>query len=102
MTRIDETTLLTDQKPIMLYDGDLGLTTSDGTLSSIVLKSHINSPNVDLKEQLMVLIKLRKYYDAWEVCKLIDSPDSWNELGKAAVADLNITFGKYREGNVQK
>lgn len=95
--RIDETTLLSDQKPIMLYDGDLCLATSDGTLSSITLKSHINSPNEDLKNQLKVLIKLRKYFDAWEACKLIDSPDGWNELGMAAVADLNITFGK--QGN---
>lgn len=79
----------------MLYDGDLCLATSDGTLSSITLKSHINSPTVELKDQLKVLIKLHKYFDAWEVCKLIDAPDSWKELGMAAVADLNITFGEH-------
>lgn len=85
---------MSDQKPIMLYDGDLCLATSDGALSSITLKSHIHSPTVEPKDQLKVLIKLRKYFDAWEMCKLIDSPDNWNELGMAAVADLNITFGK--------
>lgn len=94
VTRVDETTLMSDQKPIMLCDGDLCLATSDGNLSSITLKSHIHSPNVEPKDQLKVLIKLRKYFDAWEMCKLIDSPDQWNELGMAAVADLNITFGK--------
>lgn len=93
--RIDETALLSDQKPIMLYDGDLCLATSDGTLSSITLKSHINSPTVELKDQLKVLIKLHKYFDAWEVCKLIDDVDSWKELGMAAVADLNVTFGEH-------
>lgn len=99
VTRIEETPLLSDQNPIMLYDGDLCLATSDGTLSSITLKCHINSPSIDLKDQLKVLIKLRKYFDAWEVCKMIDSPDSWNELGMAAVADLNLTFGKHNKIN---
>lgn len=99
VTRIDETTILSDQRPIMLYDGDLCLATSDGSLSSVTLKSHINSPSVELKDQLQVLIKLRKYFDAWEVCKLLDSPDRWNELGMAAVADLNIPFGKCQQRN---
>lgn len=94
VTRIDETPLMSDQKPIMLYDGDLSLATSDGSLSSITLKSYTNSPNVELKDQLKVLIQLRKNFDAWEVCKLIDSVDSWNDFGMAAVADLNISLGK--------
>lgn len=77
----------------MLCDGDISLATSDGNLSSMPLKSHINSPTVELKDQLQLMIKLRKFNDAWEVCKSIGNDESWNNLGIAAISDLNIPFG---------
>lgn len=77
----------------MLYDGELCLATNDGNLSSIMLKTHINSPSTELKDQLKVLIELRKFHDALEVCKVINLPEEWEKLGKAAISDLEISFG---------
>lgn len=94
VVNVGETPLLSDQMPILLFDGDLCLATSSGNLSSTTLKTRINSPTVELKEQLKVLIKLRKFDDAWEVCKAIASNECWTELGLAAISDLNIAFGE--------
>lgn len=85
--------MLSDQKPILFYNGDVSLATNDGNLSSLTLKSHITSPTVDLKDQLQLMIKLKKYNDAWDICKSIGNDENWNDLGMAAISDLNIAFG---------
>lgn len=90
---VGETSLLSDQRPILLCDGDVSLATSDGSLSSMSLQSHIHSPSVDLKDQLKLLIKMRRFGDAWEACKSLGGEDGWNDLGMAAISDLNIAFG---------
>lgn len=54
----------------------------------------MNLPTVAPKDQLKTLIQLRRYEDAFILCKSIDKPDEWNMLGKAAIADLDIAFGK--------
>lgn len=93
VTKIDETPLLADQVPVMLFDGELYLSTNSGKLTSTTLKSHVNSPNVEVKDQFKVLINLRKYTAAWELCKIINQPEYWNELGHAAISDLEVLFG---------
>lgn len=90
---VGETTLLTDQIPVMLYDGDLSLNSNGGKLSMITLTTHLNSPEVDPKVQLETFIRLRKYTDAWELCRLHNDTEDWLKLGEAAIYDLDINFG---------
>lgn len=77
----------------MLFDGELFLNTNSGKLTSTVLKSHVNSPNIELKDQFKILLNLRKYSAAWELCKILNLLEYWNELGQAAISDLEIPFG---------
>lgn len=89
---IGETLLVTDQHPLMLFDGDLSLGSSSGKLSSITLSTHLYSGVIEPKTQVDNLIRLRKFNDAWELCKMIDDKEMWNKLGSAAISDLDIPF----------
>lgn len=94
VVKIDETPILADQIPVMLFDGELFMNTSAGKLTSTILKSHLNSPNVEFKDQFKILINLRKYSAAWELCKILNLSEYWDELGNAAISDLEVSFGK--------
>lgn len=90
--RVGETKLLTDQIPLMLYDGDLCLYSTGGKLTTISLDTHKFSPNLDLSDQLNQLIQLQKYQEAWDLCKTINEEDSWRKLGETCIKDLEIIF----------
>lgn len=91
--KIGETMLVSsDQHPLMLYDGDLSLGSSSGKLSSITLTTHLYSAVVEPKVHVDKVIRLRKYSDAWELCKMIDDKEVWKKLGNAAISDLNVPF----------
>lgn len=91
--KVGVTSLISDQIPLMLHDGELCLHGSGGKLTTIVLDTHANKPGRDAKEQLQTSIRMRKYNDAWELCNLINDMDEWRRLGQSAVADLNVAFG---------
>lgn len=89
--KVGETKLLSDQVPLMLYDGDLCLY-SAGKLSTIYLNTHKVSPTMELHEQLTQLIDLQKYQDAFDLCKSINERECWQKLGEACIHDLEIAF----------
>lgn len=90
--KIGETSLVSDQHPLMLFDGDLSLGSSSGKLSSITLSTHMYSGVIEPNIHVDNLIRLRKFTDAWELCKMIDSKEMWTKLGSAAISDLDIQF----------
>ncbi len=90
--KIGETSLVSDQHPLMLFDGDLSLGSSSGKLSSITLSTHLYSGIVEPKIHIDNLIRLRKFTDAWELCKMVDDKEMWTKLGAAAIFDLDIPF----------
>lgn len=91
--KVGETNLLLEQIPLVLCDGELCLNTNTGKLSTITLTTHINAPGVDLTTQLQTCLNLRKFLDAWEICKKLNTMDGWITLGNAAVTDLDIPIG---------
>lgn len=90
--KVGETKLLTDQIPLMLYDGDLCLYSDGGKLTTISLDTHKFLPTMEPTEQLEQLIELQKYQEAWDLCKIIDEISSWRKLGEKCIHDLEITF----------
>lgn len=88
----DSTTIISDQVPLLLYDGDLCLHGSGGILTSIILNTHSNKSSP--KEQLKVYTNLRKYHEAFNLCKDLNDISEWENLGDAALNDLEINFGK--------
>ena len=47
-----------------------------------------------LKEALRKCITLRRFKDGWSYCHYLNQRDCWLELGKAALYNLEIDFGK--------
>lgn len=90
--KIGETQLLTDQIPLMLYDGELCLYSQGGKLTTISLNTHKFSPSMEMTEQLDQLINLQKYQEAWDLCKTINKETSWRKLGDKCINDLEIVF----------
>lgn len=95
--KISETPVLSDQTPLLLYDSELCLATNDGNLSTIVLTSHLNLPSVETNDQIKLFIDMRRFEDAWHLCKNMNQTEVWHDLGKAAIAELDINFGKFTE-----
>lgn len=87
--------ILSDQTPLLLHNSDISIATSDGGLSSVVLASHLNLSSDEPKEQFKLCLQMRKLNDAWRICKSINEPSVWDELGKAAISQLDINFGKF-------
>lgn len=90
--RVGETKLLSDQIPMMLYDGDLCAYSSGGKLTTISLETHKFSTLIEPWHQLEQLIKLQKYQEAWDLCKSINDEKCWRKLAEACVNDLEIIF----------
>ena len=87
-----ETKLLSEQIPLMLCDGDLCVYTAGGSLSSVTLATHKNLPGVEVEQQLDQLLALRKYQDAFSLCKALNQETHWIKLGESCLSDLDITF----------
>lgn len=101
--KIGNTKLLSDQTPLMLYDGDLCLASQGGKLTSITLDTHKNMPGVNVDDQLKSLVSLQKFQDAWELCKILNERDKWLSFGESCINDLEISMAMkvYRKiGNV--
>ncbi|XP_075423964.1 WD repeat-containing protein 19 isoform X2 [Ascaphus truei] len=85
-------------KPILLHNGDLTCQTQSGKLSNIYLSTHSFHGNVgdagpiELKKMLTQTLMLRRFMDAWELCKLISDPSSWNELARACLHHMDLEF----------
>lgn len=93
------TPLLSGQLPIMLHDSDLYVSSAGGKISIVKLATNFKlvlSGNTD--ENLLSCIRLRKYESAFELCKLLNNTQHWQQLGEALISDLDVAFGKYIRG----
>lgn len=88
--KIGDSKLLSDQTPLMLFDGDLCLASQGGKLNSITLDTHKNIPGVNPDEQLNSLVSLQKFHDAWELCKILNEKEKWLSFGESCINDLEI------------
>lgn len=46
------------------------------------------------REHARKLLQLRRLADAWLFCDAVDEDHLWRELGEAAIADLDVEFGR--------
>ncbi|XP_036993911.2 WD repeat-containing protein 19 [Artibeus jamaicensis] len=96
-------------KPLLLYNGELTCQTQSGKVNNIYLDTHsfLHSlknvgPN-ELKQMLTQTLLLKRFSDAWEICRLLNDPEAWNELAKACLHHMEVEFAirVYRKiGNV--
>ncbi|XP_064419402.1 WD repeat-containing protein 19 isoform X2 [Latimeria chalumnae] len=85
-------------KPLLLYNGELTCQTQSGKTNSILLNTHLflsslkeTGPN-DLGRVLTQTLMLKRFSEAWDVCKVLNEPSAWNELARACLHHMEVEF----------
>ncbi|KAM7326335.1 hypothetical protein ACRRTK_014813 [Alexandromys fortis] len=85
-------------KPLLLYNGELTCQTQSGKINSIYLSTHSFLDNIkdaepsDLRQMLMQTLMLKRFSDAWEICKMLNDRSAWNELARACLHHMEVEF----------
>ncbi|XP_038608395.1 WD repeat-containing protein 19-like [Tachyglossus aculeatus] len=85
-------------KPLLLYNGELTCQTQSGKTNNICLSTHgflgklDNLKPSELKQILMQALILKRFSDAWVICKHLDDLSAWNELGSACLHHMEVEF----------
>ncbi|XP_064190994.1 WD repeat-containing protein 19 [Anguilla rostrata] len=84
-------------KPLLLYNGELTCQTPSGKTSSVVLSTHgflhgnwKEQPPAELARALPQALMLKRFSEAWELCKVLNNVDSWAELGRACMHHMEV------------
>ncbi|TKS68140.1 WD repeat-containing protein 19 [Collichthys lucidus] len=99
-------------KPLTLYNGELTCQTASGKTSEVALSTHsflkpstgtsADSPP-ELDKQLAQALMLKRFHEAWDLCKSSGTNTDWAELGKACLVHMEVELAiqVYRmSGNV--
>ncbi|XP_037685531.1 WD repeat-containing protein 19 isoform X2 [Choloepus didactylus] len=85
-------------KPLLLYNGELTCQTQSGKINNIYLSTHsfLGSlkdvgPN-ELKQMLAQTLMLKRFSDAWEMCRILNDEAAWNELAIACLHHMEVEF----------
>ncbi|NXU72617.1 WDR19 protein, partial [Oreotrochilus melanogaster] len=85
-------------KPLLLYNGELTCQTQSGKTNNIHLSTHHFLGNLkdfgpnELAQMLTQTLMLKRFSEAWEVCRLLNSQSGWNELAKASLHHMEVDF----------
>ncbi|XP_044536014.1 WD repeat-containing protein 19 [Gracilinanus agilis] len=85
-------------KPLLLYNGELTCQTQSGKTNNIYLNTHNFLGNLkdpepnELKQMLTLALMLKRFSDAWELCKILNDQDTWNELARACLHHMEVEF----------
>ncbi|KAG8516530.1 WD repeat-containing protein 19, partial [Galemys pyrenaicus] len=85
-------------KPLLLYNGELTCQTQSGKINNFYLSTHsfLNSlkdvGTDELKQMLAQSIMLKRFSDAWEMCRILNDHAAWNELGRACLHHMEVEF----------
>ncbi|KAL9972694.1 hypothetical protein ACROYT_G019054 [Oculina patagonica] len=88
------------QKPFMLYGGEITCQTQSGKTSKLSLTTHFfhekpqDLPQADLQTSFNHCLTLKRFKDAWGLARILDTRDTWVELGKKATYHLDIELGE--------
>ncbi|NXH92488.1 WDR19 protein, partial [Edolisoma coerulescens] len=85
-------------KPLLLYNGELTCQTPSGKTNNIYLSTHSFLGNLKdfgpdkLRQMLTQTLMLKRFSEAWEVCRLLNDQSCWNELAKACLHHMEVDF----------
>ncbi|XP_012499967.1 PREDICTED: WD repeat-containing protein 19 [Propithecus coquereli] len=85
-------------KPLLLYNGELTCQTQSGKINSIYLSTHSfldslkdKGPN-ELRQMLAQTLMLKRFSDAWDMCRILNDGAAWNELARACLHHMEVEF----------
>uniref|UniRef100_A0A8C9BC88 WD repeat domain 19 n=2 Tax=Phocoena sinus TaxID=42100 RepID=A0A8C9BC88_PHOSS len=85
-------------KPLLLYNGELTCQTQSGKINNIYLSTHSFLHSLkdvglnDLRQMLTQTLMLKRFSDAWEMCKILNGHAAWNELARACLHHMEVEF----------
>ncbi|XP_073898544.1 kelch-like protein 5 isoform X6 [Castor canadensis] len=85
-------------KPLLFYNGELTCQTQSGKINNIYLSTHSFLCNLkeaqpaDLQQMLAQTLLLKRFPDAWEICKILNEHTAWNELARACLHHMEVEF----------
>ncbi|XP_005286412.2 WD repeat-containing protein 19 isoform X5 [Chrysemys picta bellii] len=85
-------------KPLLLYNGELTCQTQSGKTNNIYLSTHSflgilkDTGFNELKQILTQTLMLKRFSEAWEICKLLNGQSGWNELARACLHHMELEF----------
>lgn len=109
---VGSTQLLFSQKPLLLYNGELTCQTASGKTSEVSLSTHAflklagrasTVPPSELSKQIGQALLLKRFHEAWDLCKCAGSSADWADLGNACLVHMEVELAMqvYRaSGNV--
>uniref|UniRef100_A0A3Q1K7R2 Uncharacterized protein n=1 Tax=Anabas testudineus TaxID=64144 RepID=A0A3Q1K7R2_ANATE len=96
---VGSTTLPFSHIPLLLYNGELTCQTTSGKISEVPLSTHSflknsagtapDSPQ-DISKQLAQALQLKRFHEAWDLCKAAGRDADWAELGKACLVHMEV------------
>lgn len=96
IVKISTTKLPSETVPLLMYSGEVTLSSASNKLVQITLSSHEDVANiVEPKKLIEILdnqILCRRFDHAWNTCEKLNEKDSWLKLGRSAITNLNINF----------
>uniref|UniRef100_A0A8D0PNN3 WD repeat-containing protein 19 n=1 Tax=Sus scrofa TaxID=9823 RepID=A0A8D0PNN3_PIG len=85
-------------KPLLLYNGELTCQTQSGKINNIYLSTHSFLESLkdvgtnERRQMLTQTLMLKRFPDAWEVCKILNDHAAWNELARACLYHMEVEF----------
>ncbi|CAB4023346.1 WD repeat-containing 19-like, partial [Paramuricea clavata] len=82
--------------PLILHNGELTCQTQSGKTTNVRLTSHsfLEKPQDVAVSELVTSFKqclaLKRFNEAWAICRVVDKKDIWMELAKSALEHLEI------------
>ncbi|XP_045076362.1 WD repeat-containing protein 19-like, partial [Coregonus clupeaformis] len=98
---VGSTKLPFSHKPLLLYNGELTCQTQSGKTSSVALSTHTflthtHSPSAhthtpeELSQELTQALMLKRFPEAWELCKVLGGPAGWAEMGRSCLIHMEV------------
>ncbi|XP_027542119.1 WD repeat-containing protein 19 [Neopelma chrysocephalum] len=85
-------------KPLLLYNGEITCQTQSGKTNNIYLSTHCFLGNLKdsgpskLRQMLTQALMLKRFSEAWELCRLLNDQSCWNELAEACLHHMEVDF----------
>ncbi|XP_024939624.1 WD repeat-containing protein 19 isoform X2 [Cephus cinctus] len=94
--KVGTTKLPTETIPLLMYSGEVTLSTAGNKLTQMTLKTHEEVGNIVEPKKIMEIldnqIMCRRFEHALDSCEKLNDPDAWIKLGQSAMANLDIDF----------
>uniref|UniRef100_A0A3Q3ED04 WD repeat-containing protein 19 n=1 Tax=Kryptolebias marmoratus TaxID=37003 RepID=A0A3Q3ED04_KRYMA len=96
---VGSTALPFSQRPLLLHNGELTCQTTSGKTSEVSLSTHsfLRRPAgtstesaPELSRQLSQALMLKRFHEAWNLCKPAGSDADWAELGRACLVHMEV------------